>query len=174
MSDIKIIETGSGGDMVLSGNDIEMVDGVQNMPYIGIFGGNSAQSTKVYKDAEERFDFWGNELFFSQNKKAQFNSSLERLLKNVALNSSSRLNVEEAIKNDLDFMSSFAVVDIETLIRSTDRIEIKIKINQGGDIDFKFFNFIWDVSERKVVTPAYIPPIVVSGAYSNAFSNAFN
>lgn len=170
MSDIKIIETGSGGDLVLVGNDIEMVSGVQNMPYLGLFGGNERQSTKTFKEGEEKFDFWANDLFLSQNKKAQFNSSLERILKKLALNSSSRILIEDSIKNDLEFMKEFSVVEVDTLIRSTDRIEIKIKIKQSGDIGFNFFNFIWDVTEAKVVAAV---PIVSTSGFSSAFSPAF-
>ena len=40
MSDLQIIENGDGGDAVLNGNDLSIIDGFQNMPYLGMFGGN--------------------------------------------------------------------------------------------------------------------------------------
>lgn len=48
MSDLKLKETGSGGDLIFNGNDLEVVEGFQNMPYLGIYGGNLEQNTKEF------------------------------------------------------------------------------------------------------------------------------
>ena len=60
MADLKLIETGSGGDIVFNGIDVEVIDGFENMPYLGIYGGNIEQNTKEFLPAEQRFDFWAN------------------------------------------------------------------------------------------------------------------
>ena len=83
--DLKLIETGSGGDIVFNGSDIEVVSGFQNMPYLGMYGGNVQQSTKEFLPNEQRFDHWGNNLLMLKNENIQFNSDLERLLLNIAL-----------------------------------------------------------------------------------------
>lgn len=42
MSDILLIETDNGGDFVLKNNDLASIEGFENMPYLGMFGGNVA------------------------------------------------------------------------------------------------------------------------------------
>ena len=37
MADLKMVETGDGGDFVLVGADLQLIDGFQNMPYLGCF-----------------------------------------------------------------------------------------------------------------------------------------
>jgi phage gp46-like protein len=152
MSDLKMIETGSGGDLVLNGNDFESVSGFQNMIYLALFGGNIEENTKTFEIGEERSDYWGNELLYLQEPKVQFNSDTERLLKNVALNSSSVLIVEETIKSDLAFMNDFATISVDTLIRSIDRIEIKIKIDQPDSLESPIFTYIWDITKQELTS----------------------
>ena len=42
MADLLIIETDNGGDLVLRNNDLVSIEGFENMPYLGMFGGNVA------------------------------------------------------------------------------------------------------------------------------------
>ncbi|MBL4810412.1 MAG: hypothetical protein JKY43_10205, partial [Phycisphaerales bacterium] len=59
MGDLRIIENGDGGDAVLNGNDLEIINGFQNMPYLGMFGGNIKASTVGEKvENEQAFDWW--------------------------------------------------------------------------------------------------------------------
>ena len=62
MADIKLKETGDGGDAIFNGTDIETIEGFENMPFIGISGGNIEENTKEYLDGEQRFSWWGNNL----------------------------------------------------------------------------------------------------------------
>lgn len=152
MSDLKIIETGSGGDLVLNGNDLDIVSGFQNMIYLGLFGGNIEENTKQFDVGEQRKDYWANDLLMLQEPKIQYNSDTERLLQNVALNSSSILLVEETIKKDLSFMNEFSTISVETLIRSTDRIEIRIKIDQPDNLESPIFTYIWDITKQELTS----------------------
>ena len=135
MADLKLIETGDGGDVVLLGNDLQVITGFQNMPYIGMFGGNVEADTEGPKpENEQAFDFWGNNLLFPNDQSIQFNSEFERRLTEVALNSAGRLQLEQSAKRDLDFMSDFAIVDIETAITDNDRLEMLITIQEPDNL----------------------------------------
>jgi len=72
--DLNIVETNDGGDCVLLSNDVQLISGLQNMPYIGMFGGNVEQSTEGPKITEQTFDFWGNFLFHPTEQPIWFNS----------------------------------------------------------------------------------------------------
>jgi len=61
--DFKLMETGSGGDLVFEGGDIKLTAEVYNQPYLGRFGGNKeASSDDQFEEDEERGDYWANPL----------------------------------------------------------------------------------------------------------------
>lgn len=132
--DIAIIETLNGGDAQIEGNDLALVYSIENMPYLSMFGGNPGYITKTKPDEEQSFDFWGNNLLMANNPSIQFNSYTEDKLRKVALNSSGRAQIEDAVKKDLDFMKSLGKVSVGVSIVSDDRISIEIRIamNTGG------------------------------------------
>ena len=150
MADLKMIETGSGGDIIFNGSDVEVIDGFENMPYLGIYGGNIEQNTKEFLPGEQHFDFWANNLLMLKNESIQFNSDFERLLMNIALTSSSRIDIEETIKKDLEFMKEFSTVDVSASIISTDRLSIFIKITQPDGEQTKEFVYIWDATKNEL------------------------
>ncbi|HXP52170.1 MAG TPA: hypothetical protein VN922_19595 [Bacteroidia bacterium] len=126
--DLAIIETGNGGDLQKLNNDLSVVYGIQNMPYLSMFGGNVKQSTKQNTVAEQSFDYWANTLMYDAEPDLQMNSLTERTYKSVALNSQGRILIEAAIKEDLKLLSDVATVTITTYIISDDRIDSVIKI----------------------------------------------
>lgn len=150
MADLKLIETLNGGDIVLEGDDLVVINGFQNMPYIGIFGGNIEESTKEFNPGEQRFDFWGNSLLMFNQPEIQYNSDTERLLNEIALNSSGRLLIEQTIKKDLEFMTAFAEIEVNVTIVSTDRADINIRIQEPGNIESTEFDFIWDSTKLEL------------------------
>lgn len=152
MSDLKLIETGSGGDLVLLGNDLVVINSFQNMPYLALFGGNIEENTKTYEYGEQRFDYWANELLYNKLPKIQYNSNTERLLNKSVLNSSSRLLIEETIKKDLSFMSEFSTISVESSITSVDRLEILVKIDQPNNLESVIFTYIWNVAKQELIT----------------------
>jgi len=150
MADLKMIETFNGGDILLNGNDLCVINGFQNMPYLGMFGGNIFESTDEFNVNEQRFDFWGNELLMLNDYVIQFNSETERLFNEVALNSSGRLLIEQTITEDLKFMTEFSTVTVSASIISDDRIEINIKIQEPNNLESNEFTYIWDSTKQEL------------------------
>lgn len=150
--DLLVIEAdGNGGDLVKTNKDLVTIEGLQNMVYIALFGGNTEASTPIERvDNELAFDYWGNTLLHPNEPQAQFNSLTERTLTETALNSSGRIKIEEAIKSDLAFMEAFATVTVSTSIVSTDRIEITIRLQEPDNLEDKSFIFIWDATEQEL------------------------
>lgn len=129
--DVAIIETGNGGDVQLNGNDLAIVKGIENMPYLGMFGGNVEAVTKNKVVDAQSFDWWANSLFMLSNQSIQLNSTVEKTLNSVALNSAGRVLIENAIKEDLKFLSDQGVtVQVDVIIYSVDRINVKLRISQ--------------------------------------------
>ncbi len=125
--DLSLIETQNGGDLQLNGSDLAVVFGIENMPYLAMFGGNIEQSTGVDKVADSK-DWWGNDLFMKADIAIQFNSLTERIINNTALTSGGRIVIENAILKDLEFLSEQAVVSVEVLIEGVDRLKVNIRV----------------------------------------------
>lgn len=150
VTDLRIIETKDGGDCVLNANDLQMISGFQNMPYLGLFGGNVEQSTTGAKDTEQTFDFWGNYLLHPSLQNVWFNSKTEKLLQTVALNSAGRIEIEQQVKKDLEFMQEFANVTVSVILISVDRIRIEIILLQPNKLDSTELVYIWDATNAEL------------------------
>lgn len=143
--DLKVIETGNGGDVLYEGKDLSVITGFGNMPYFALFGGNVEQDTPALRLPEEQaFDWWGNSLLMNNDKSIQFNSLTERTLQNVALNSQGRLQIEQAVIKDLEFMKPFAGVSVAVSIVANDRVKIEIKLTEPQNKEEKQYIYIWD------------------------------
>lgn len=130
--DLAIVESdGNGGDLQMVGNDLAVVYGIENMPYLGMFGGNVEQVTKNKPTEIESLDWWGNNLLFPNDQAVQMNSITEKALNTIPLTSAGRVLIENAIKKDLEFLSPVAIVEVSVTITATDRINIKIRIKQN-------------------------------------------
>ena len=150
MADLEMVETGDGGDFVLVGANLSVIEGFQNMPYLGLFGGNVESSTKEFLTTEQRFDWWGNSLLMPNQLAIQFNSETERVLNTTALNSSGRLIIEQAVKNDLEFLESFSTLAVVVSIIDVDRVKIFISIQELGRQESTEFVYIWDATESEL------------------------
>jgi len=149
-TDLRLVETGDGGDLVLRGNDVEMISGLQNMPYIAMFGGNPEQSTVGAKNTEQAFDFWGNFLINPNDQPIWFNSLTERLLDTISLSPITRIEIQETVKKDLEFILKFAQVSVEVFLISVDRIRIEIKIQEPDNLSSELFKYIWDATQQEL------------------------
>ena len=155
--DIEIIETGNGGDLNRKGNDLAVIFGFQNMPYLAMFGGNpEADTPQIRLENEQSFDYWGNSLLWSNNKGMQFNSLTERALNTTPLTSAGRLIIEEAIKKDLEFMRDFAEITVETEIIATDVIKISIWLKEPDNLEVKEYIYIWDGIKLDLINSNYV------------------
>jgi len=150
MSDLKLVETFDGGDLVLNGNDLQVIDGFQNMIYLALFGGNVEQSTKQYNEDEERFDFWANSLLTLDSPNIQYNSETERTLNEVSLNSRGRLLIEQSAKKDLEFMQDFSNITVSVTILASDKVGIKVILQEPNELESNEFNYIWAATENEL------------------------
>lgn len=173
--DIKIVETGNGGDLQKNLRDLALTEGFENMPYLAMFGGNPEQSTPPNRPARvQAFDWWGNSLLFQEDPSRQFNSITEKTLNSVALTSSGRISIEEAIKQDLAFMQDFAEVAVEVSIIETDKVLIEINITEPSTTRNKLFVYIWDATasglEDKLIPSVQLEDI---GIFDHTFDHTF-
>jgi hypothetical protein len=149
--DFKLIETGNGGDFVLLGNDIQMISGIQNMPYLGMFGGNTEASTNGPKIADEQaFDWWGNNLLSPNNSVVQMNSILEKTLNETPISTSGRATIKNAALRDLSFMTNFSTIGVEVILTGIDRIRIEVKIQEPANKQSTQLTYIWDATNQEL------------------------
>ena len=65
--DLHLFESGSGGDFEIINNDLSLSETIFQSIYISLFGGNIETSTLGNEVAgQERYDYWGNSLLFSE------------------------------------------------------------------------------------------------------------
>lgn len=151
-TDIHLFETGSGGDFAIVNNDLLMGESLYQQIYLALFGGNIEASTKPsYLASEERFDYWGNSLIWKDVKTKQFNSETERTLRNVALNSSGRLSILQAVNNDLDYLKGVVDFTVEVGIESVSRISITVSFSEKTNQQDKVLQMVWNNSKNEVI-----------------------
>lgn len=151
--DVAIIETLNGGDILIKGEDLAKQGGWGNMPYLAMFGGNYEAVTKKREKGEIVKDWWGNVLLFNEDSGQQFNSRTEKALNNIALNSAGRIQLEQIVKDDLKFMLPFAIIEVQVVLVSDDKIKILIKIKQKTDIDnqYKEYIYFWNKTTQILI-----------------------
>lgn len=123
MVDLMLYETGDGGDLQLNGGNLSITTGVENEPYISMYGGA---------------DWWGNNLLIPTQP---FLATTEKVLREVALNSSGRIRVQQAVDADLlPLKNSIAGTTITTTVTITNDNRLSIYI----DIDGQSFYYLWN------------------------------
>ena len=123
MIDLKIVNTLDGGDLELSGNDLTMVAGVENTPYLAMFGGS---------------DWVGN---FLTDK--PFNSRTEAVLNEVTLNSDGLMRITDAMNADLSYLSDIT----GTAWAATAAIIAPNKVRLSVTINGREFAYLWNPTE---------------------------
>jgi hypothetical protein len=135
--DVELTEYGNGGDLRILGNDVVVNYGVENMPYIAMFGGAK---------------WWGNELLL-QDLDLQFLSETNALLLTTPLSSQGRQLIDAAVRRDLQFLVNDVpntVLITETII--TDDNRLSIYVNFGG----AQFYALWN-PDTQMLQPARVP-----------------
>lgn len=154
--DLELVLTGDGGDLVKTSKDLSVIYGFENMPLLALFGGNVEMSTPNPRIATEQdFSFWGNNLLMPQDFGIQFNSQTEKMLNSVALNSSGRALIQQAVQNDLAFMSDFAIVKVSVTIIATDSVAIGIQLTQPDNLQQQDFVYIWNATKRELLAKEF-------------------
>ena len=152
--DLRLKETGGGGDLIVRNNDLITTDGIFNQPYMALFGGNVEQSTPIEPpEDEEQLDWWGNRLLLPNENDQQFNSETERLLNNIQLNSEGRTRIEQAVLSDLKYMRSFAELTVRVSIATVDTVEIYIHMQEPENKQGVEFIYLWDATKNEIINP---------------------
>ena len=150
--DILLRETGSGGDFSVISNDLVLSDVLYQQFYLALFGGNIKASTKQsYLENEERLDFWGNALVWATNKARQFNSETERVIQEIVLNSSGRMKIIQAVKDDLAYLEPLINFEVEVNLLNQNRLAIIITFTEKTNQQNKSLQFVIDSSKNEVI-----------------------
>jgi len=150
--DINLFEGGSGGEMRILNSDLLMAETIYQTIYLALYGGNVEQDTTSEEtDLEENFDYWGNQLFYSNNPDKWFNSQTERVLSTVALNGEGRRLIEDAVNADLQFLNNVVNFEVEVSISSNNRAEIAIFISEFQNQSDRQLKMVWDNSRNELI-----------------------
>ncbi|RDY57714.1 hypothetical protein [Flagellimonas nanhaiensis] len=150
--DLQLTEYGSGGDITLMADDLLLNEELLQMAYLAMFGGNKEASTKGNElEDEERVDWWGNTLLFGEKTNKQMNSTTERILDDVVLNSSGRLEIKRAVEKDLEFLAPIAEVTVAVSIETSNRVEIFIKLERLSNQQEKILQLIFDNATKAII-----------------------
>lgn len=150
MIDLAVIETENGGDLVKKGNDLGLVTGWANMPYLAMFGGNPGHPSKTQVKTQQNLDWWGNQLLFADKPSLQYNSLTEYTLLNTALNSAGLSAIQKAVLSDLDFMKEFAILTVTVSLVQIDKVKIEVVVRQPKNLeganpnDYALIIYLWD------------------------------
>jgi len=150
--DINLFESGSGGEMRILNSDLLLTETIYQTIYLALYGGNVEQDTTSEEtDLEENFDYWGNQLFYSNNPDKWFNSQTERTLSTVSLNGEGRKLIEDAVNADLQFLNNVVNFEVEVSISSNNRAEIAIFISEFQNQSDRQLKMVWENSRNKLI-----------------------
>jgi hypothetical protein len=150
--DINLFEGGSGGEMRILNSDLLMAETIYQTIYLALYGGNVEQDTTSEEtDLEENFDYWGNQLFYSNNPDKWFNSQTERTLSTVSLNGEGRKLIEDAVNADLQFLNNVVNFEVEVSISSNNRAEIAIFISEFQNQSDRQLKMVWENSRNELI-----------------------
>jgi len=150
--DINLFEGGSGGEMRILNSDLLMAETIYQTIYLALYGGNVKQDTTSEEtDLDENFDYWGNQLFYSNNPDKWFNSQTERTLSTVALNGEGRKLIEDAVNADLQFLNNVVNFEVEVSISSNNRAEISIFISEFQNQSDRQLKMVWENSRNELI-----------------------
>jgi len=150
--DILLYESGSGGEMSIASNDLVMGENLYQQVYLALFGGNIEANTKPdILLNEERFDWWGNTLFFKDKPTRQFNSNTERTLLDVVLNSSGRLRIIQAVNDDLVYLSELLNSTVDVEFFNTNKIRIIVMFSPKTNQENKVLQLVYDNAKNELI-----------------------
>lgn len=151
-TDILLYESGDGGEFSIQSGDLALTESLFNQVYLALFGGNVASNTKrEYLPTEERFDYWANSLIWVNEPIKQFNSNTERVLQEVALNSSGRLAILQAVNDDLQYLNSLLDFAAESEIISVNKIRIIVNFTAKGNQQDRVLQLVYDNAKNEII-----------------------
>ena len=143
--DLKLKFDVNGTDCEYENGDIVCQSELFNQSLLSHFGGNvEASTTDDFADGDEYGDFWGN---FLLTDKEQFNSTFERTMREVAINSSGRVELEIAAKTDLEYLSEAAKTDTSVSIVGVNKIELTSTITDNNN---NKYSYVWRNAKNEI------------------------
>lgn len=150
--DINLHESGSGGEFSIVSNDLLFGESLYNQVYLALFGGNVEANTIGNElISEQRFDWWGNPLFFSEVQSKQFNSNTERALQTVVLNSSGRLTIIQAVNTDLEYLTRLLNYTIDVSFPKENHILIEVKFRKKDNLEDKVLQLLYNNAKDELI-----------------------
>lgn len=150
--DINLHESGNGGEMAIVSNDLLMGESLFQQVYLALFGGNVESVTRGDElITEERFDWWGNSLFFSETPTKQFNSITERTINSVALNGQGRLSIINAVNEDLRYLTELLNYSIDVEILAVNKIRIIINFTPKLNQENRILQLVYDNAKNELI-----------------------
>jgi len=147
IADLMIYESGDGGELSLKNDDLEAISSITNQVYLAFFGGNLEQDTSnLLDDLDDRLDWWGNDELMD----IPFNSSFERTLGKVSLNSIGLRQLENAAKEDLKYLTEYADIIITASVETVDRLSLIVDLIEPDNQSFKI-KFVWDNLKSELI-----------------------
>ena len=150
--DISIFESGDGGELNIINGDLVLSNTLYQHIYISLFGGNVNYPTKGNEvKSQERLDYWANDLIFKDRFNKQYNSLTEQTINKVVINSSGRLKIENAVKQDLSYISNIVELSIDVVILDINRLSINLTLSETSNKSNKLLQFIWNSSKNEII-----------------------
>lgn len=111
ISDVAMVHTDDGGDIVLLNGAVVMSDGLFNFVYLCLFGGN--EDDPALSNTSKMW--WGN--FSELDQSRWLRSETQYLLNTLAPNTSNLRRLEGAVKNDLAVLVSEGIAtDVQAIV----------------------------------------------------------
>jgi phage gp46-like protein len=130
MSDVDLILEENGGDLILSGGDVLIGNGLTSAAILSLFGGNFEDSNLPGTDS---LQFWGNRIGEDPNESLR--SETQKLLESIPATSENLLRVQDAVVRDLSWLIGGIVSELSVQIAlvAVKRVSITIDLTVNGE-----------------------------------------
>ena len=145
-----LYEDGNGGQMVLRNNEIIHTRSIATLAYLKMFAGNVSEKTRKENNTGElRSDWWANDPV--DNSEKWINSETEKVLRGIVISSSSRFDIEQAVKNDVKDLEGLGSVDVSVTFPSPNYVRIIITITEPNAKSSNRLIVTWDASRNEII-----------------------
>lgn len=134
--DLSIFETGNGGDLQFTNNDLVTTSAIFNSVYLGLFGGS---------------EWFGNNLFFPNEENPRFNSNFENVLRRTALTGSGLAALERAAVTSLSFLEAVGIVEVSATVQELDKLVLNITVTQRSSDIPQNIQIIWSSTRNEII-----------------------
>lgn len=150
--DLLLYESGDGGQISIKNNDLQLNEVLYNQFYLALFGGNYEKSTTGNEIAGEiRSDYWANSLIFPTEPNKQYNSTTERVLNEVVLNSEGRLKIEQSVNNDLNYLKNVVNFKVSVSFEGSNIVIINVKFSEKTNQQQKELQLVFDNAKNELI-----------------------